>query len=64
MIDIAMCDNKTCPLVKKCYRFNAKASEPYQAYSQFRWNVKADRITCDGFIPMPKPRRRIPVVQL
>lgn len=35
MPDISMCQNKTCPLNQKCYRFKATPSSHWQAYANF-----------------------------
>jgi hypothetical protein len=42
MPDITKCDNKKCPIRKKCYRFMAKPSKYMQAYSTFRCQEKLD----------------------
>jgi hypothetical protein len=50
MPDISMCLNKTCPLAKECYRFNAKPSEYSQAYADF----KPKGLKCEYFMPIEK----------
>lgn len=46
MPDITMCDNKTCPLRKLCYRFKAIPFEYWQAFAHFE--PKNDK-ECDYF---------------
>ena len=35
MPDISMCDNTTCELRNKCYRFTATPSPTWQTYAYF-----------------------------
>jgi len=35
MPDITMCDNDECTLKKQCYRFMARPTKGWQAYSNF-----------------------------
>ena len=46
MPDIAMCQNKECPLREKCYRFKAEPSD-YQSYAEFKPDENGE---CDNFI--------------
>jgi hypothetical protein len=49
MPDISMCDNKSCPSNKYCYRFTAKPSEFLQSYADF--SVEEDEMNCSYFWP-------------
>lgn len=49
MPDIAMCENKECPLKLDCYRFMAKPAS-YQYYALFEPVGKE----CEGFIQVRK----------
>lgn len=48
MIDITLCANKDCPLIDKCYRFQAKGST-YQSWSRFEPNENGE---CDHFMEL------------
>lgn len=50
MADITKCNNEACSLKKKCYRWTAKASDPWQSYATFIPNYKSGKIDCDNFI--------------
>lgn len=48
--DISMCDNKSCPLNSKCYRFTAKPNKFYQSYSDFQYTIdKKGKVSCEYF---------------
>lgn len=49
MPDISMCDNRSCPSNKYCYRFTAKPSEFRQSYADF--SVEEDEMNCSHFWP-------------
>lgn len=43
MPDIAMCKNRDCPLVKKCYRYMAVPNQYRQTYGSFKGGKNCDR---------------------
>jgi hypothetical protein len=47
MADITMCQNKTCPSRKLCYRFTCKPDPDYQSYSDFK--PKKGEKRCENF---------------
>lgn len=48
--DIAMCDNKTCPLRMTCYRFIAEPNPWRQTYGYFKWDEDNEgKVTCDYY---------------
>jgi hypothetical protein len=49
MPDISMCNNRSCPSSKYCYRFTATPTEYRQSYANF--SVEKDEINCDHFWP-------------
>ena len=54
---IAMCQNKTCPIRTRCYRFTAKP-DTYQQYSYFQPNTN---LKCDFFLPNKKGEEPVKV---
>ena len=46
MPDITMCENHTCPLRQKCYRYRAKADPYWQSFCKYKPNADG---TCDYF---------------
>ena len=48
-MDIAMCDNKECPVRLNCYRFTETPCE-YQWYSNFNHNASPELEGCSYFI--------------
>ncbi len=46
MPDISLCQNYSCPLKEKCYRFTAKPSEFRQSYGMFEYEDG----NCDYFM--------------
>lgn len=52
MADITMCDNFTCNLRDKCYRYMAEPDEYNQSYSLFSptINIKTKEMECDYFL--------------
>jgi len=59
MPDISMCQNETCPLRDKCFRFMATPSR-YQSYSMFEWehldHELGKVIHCNDFFKITNPR--------
>lgn len=48
MADITMCDNDTCPIKEKCYRYTAIESV-YQYYCWFKPTINNGSVKCDAF---------------
>lgn len=50
MPDISMCQNDSCPLKEKCYRFMAIPDDVWQSYTEFKYELD----NCDYFYPLEK----------
>lgn len=50
-MDISMCENQTCPLKEKCYRFMAEPNPTYQSYADFKPDENGK---CDFYYPLKK----------
>jgi hypothetical protein len=51
MPDIAMCENKECPLCDNCWRFNAPPDRVAQEYKDFQPD---DDGNCEHYLPMDR----------
>lgn len=48
MSDLAMCQDKECPMRHSCYRFTAKPAENWQSFPDFQRPPAAEK--CDSYI--------------
>lgn len=46
-MDISKCENETCPLKERCYRFTATPNEYRQSYAKFQIDDESGE--CSGF---------------
>ena len=54
MVDLSMCLNTTCPSREKCYRYQAKPNELWQAYGSFA--PPKGRRKCYHYLAVRKPK--------
>lgn len=59
MPDIAMCDNKDCPLRESCYRFTATPSKYMQTYADFEFTTKDDTTECEYYWPVKPIKEKL-----
>jgi hypothetical protein len=52
MPDITKCQNNSCPIREKCYRYKSRPSE-LQSYASFKYELGG----CDYFWPIPAEMR-------
>lgn len=53
MVDIRMCRNHDCPLIKRCYRYTAQPSiaQSYAVF-EFTYNPISGNTFCEYHIPL------------
>lgn len=52
MVDYTLCDNKRCPLAKKCWRYMTKGDEERQSLATFYYDWM--KRGCENFVPIKK----------
>ena len=48
MADVAMCQDRSCPMRARCYRYRAIPHKFQQSYSEFMW-TRDDAFDCNGY---------------
>ncbi len=49
MADISKCNNQSCTLRRKCYRFTALSSDFWQSWSSWTPTKDKNKWHCEGF---------------